>query len=144
MSLTPRQDGDQEFTRCNFVVAGLVSPDDPNPSTLAEVGEHPFPSLHTWSAPVVNPGRFRYLRVSKTDSAHFNFAAFSAWGMAGPPQDLAFGRNASASSEFSDGTPAAAAVDGSVATLWASAAEDPAGPWWQVRQRVLLLTSCLW
>ncbi|GAQ86749.1 hypothetical protein KFL_003090060 [Klebsormidium nitens] len=132
VSLTPRQDGDQDFTRRNFVVAGLASPDDPNPTTLAEVGEDPFPSLHTWNAPVVNPGRFRYLRVSKTDGSHFNFAAFSALGTAGPPENLAFGARASASSEFSDGTPASAALDGSVATLWASAAEDPAGPWWQV------------
>lgn len=134
MSLTPRQDGDQDIARRNFVVAGLVSPDDSRPTTLAAAGEDAFPSLQTWTSPVLNPGRFRYLRITKTDGAHFNFAAFSALGTSSPLEDLALEAAASASSEFGPETPASAAVDGSVATLWASEVEDPAGPWWQVRQ----------
>jgi hypothetical protein len=52
--------------------------------------------------------------------------------MAGPSQNLALRARATASSEYSEGTPAMAAVDGRDDTIWASVASDAAGPWWQV------------
>ena len=113
---------------------GILKSGHPNDSTFASYtvlgsqGSTSFPYKGTWKLKVGDTGSYRYIRIVKTVNDYLFVSEFK---VSVNPENVAAGKTATASTEYSASFAAGKANDGDTATGWSPASGDT-NRWWQV------------